>query len=73
MLILNMPSKITGILAAKRLLKKRLARRAARKYTWIWDEIIQESKGIKPKRSNLPPNFVGTNQNQKYNRAKTES
>lgn len=63
-----MPPKISGIVSAKRLLRQRLARIAARKYTYVWNKVIRESKGIREKTNLLPPGFIGT-VNNKYKRA----
>lgn len=56
------------ILAAKRVVRKAAARHAARKYTWVWDQVIQEAQGIHPKSKKIPPGFIGTNK-QKFSRA----
>ncbi len=63
-----MPPKISSIIAAKKILKRKLVRRAARKYTHVWDKIMREAMGIAPKTNKVPPNFVG-NQNEKFRRA----
>lgn len=59
---------ISGIVAAKKLLRKRLVRSAARKYTHVWNNTIKELQGTRSKTNKLPPGFIG-NQNQKYKRA----
>lgn len=59
---------IYGIVKAKKLLKRKLARTAARKYTHVWDQVIKEAMGVIPKTNKLPPNFKGT-QNEKFKRA----
>lgn len=63
-----MPPTLAQVVAAKRAVKAAVARRAARKYTWVWDEIIKEAQGIDPKKTEMPPGFKGT-QNQKFQRA----
>ncbi len=64
-----MPLSLSSIVAAKRLVRKKLARVAARKYTWTWNQVIKEAQGVIPKRlGHKPPGFTGTN-NEKYKRA----
>jgi hypothetical protein len=45
-----------------------MAKRAARKYTHVWDQVIKEAMGVIPKTNQIPPNFKGT-QNEKFIRA----
>jgi hypothetical protein len=45
-----------------------MAKRAARKYTHVWDQVIKEAMGVVPKTNQIPPNFKGT-QNEKFRRA----
>ena len=66
-----MPSPRVGlkqILAAKRVVRKAMAKRAARKYTHVWDQVMKEANGTFPKSTKLPPGFTGTNK-QKFERA----
>jgi hypothetical protein len=56
------------ILAAKRVVRRSMAKRAARKYTHVWDQVIKEAMGVVPKTNKIPPNFKG-NQNEKFRRA----
>jgi hypothetical protein len=56
------------ILSAKRVVRKAMAKRAARKYTWVWDQVIREANGNYTKSTKLPPGFTGTNK-QKFERA----
>jgi hypothetical protein len=63
-----MPPKISGIVSAKKILKRKLVRKAARKYTHVWDQVIKEAMGVIPKTNKIPPNFKG-NQNEKFRRA----
>lgn len=59
---------IKQVLAAKRVVKAAAAKRAARKYTWVWDKIIKEAQGVDQKSTHLPPGFKGT-QDEKFQRA----
>ncbi len=59
---------IFQIVLAKQKLRNVLARRAARKYTHIWNRVIKEVEGHAPKSRKYPPSFLGT-LNQKFNRA----
>jgi hypothetical protein len=66
-----MPSPRVGlkqILAAKRVVRKAMAKRAARKYTHVWDQVMKEANGTFPKSKKQPPGFTGTNK-QKFERA----
>lgn len=56
------------IFAAKRVVRKAMAKRAARKYTYAWDQVMKEANGTHPKSKKLPPGFTGTNK-QKFERA----
>jgi hypothetical protein len=56
------------ILAAKRVVRKAMAKRAARKYTYAWDKVMKEANGTYPKSKKIPPGFTGTNK-QKFERA----
>lgn len=56
------------IFAAKRVVRKAMAKRAARKYTHAWDKVMKEANGTYPKSKKLPPGFTGTNK-QKFERA----
>ena len=58
---------ISQVVAAKRVVRAAAAKRAARKYTLVWDNIIKEASGIGTSTIH-PPGFRGT-QNQKYQRA----
>lgn len=53
------PPSISGIVSAKRLLSQKLARSAARKRTHVWNKVMNESLGLRPKTSKLPPGFKG--------------
>jgi hypothetical protein len=61
---------VKNIVSAKRVAKSALVRRAARKYTYVWNKIMKEANNIDPKTNFLPQNFVG-NVKEKYNRALT--
>ncbi len=64
-----MPLSNSQTLALKKLLRKKLARNAARKYTWVWNKVIKEAQGITPKKlGKKPPGFNSTNE-EKYRRA----
>lgn len=65
----NVKKNIITLTAAKKLLRKALALRAARKYTYQWNSVMSEANNIKPKTNFIPRGFIGT-VNQKYNRAK---
>ena len=58
-------SKITGAVAMKRAIARRMGRIAARKYTWVWNRVIKEAQGLHPKSNKIPPNFKGS-QNEKF-------
>jgi hypothetical protein len=63
-----MPPKIEHIVALKKAVATRMAKKAARKYTWVWNRVIKEAQGLHPKGNKLPPGFKGT-QNQKFQQA----
>lgn len=57
---------IKNITSAKKVLKGALARRAARRYTHVWNKVIKEAEGIAPKTPYNPPGYTGIN---KYTQA----
>lgn len=57
---------IKNITSAKKVLKNALTRRSARRYTHVWNKVIGEAEGIKPKTPYVPPGYTGKN---KYTQA----
>lgn len=57
---------IKSVVSAKRVLKSALTRRAARRYTYVWNKVMKEAEGLSPKTPYLPPGYTGKN---KYTQA----
>lgn len=52
---------VKNIVSARKVLKGALARRAARRYTLVWNKVIKEAEGLAPKTLYSPPGYTGKN------------
>lgn len=57
---------IKNIVSARKVLRGALVRRAARRYTHVWNKVIKEAEGLAPKTPYIPPGYSGRN---KYTQA----
>lgn len=57
---------IKNVVSARKVLRGALIKRAARRYTHVWNKVIKEAEGIAPKTPYIPPGYTGRN---KYTQA----
>lgn len=57
---------IKNVVSARKVLKSALTKRAARRYTHVWNKVIKEAEGLAPKTPYVPPGYTGKN---KYTQA----
>lgn len=57
---------VKNIMSARKVLKSSLTKRAARRYTRVWNQVIKEAEGLSPKTPYVPPGYTGKN---KYTQA----
>ena len=53
-------------MSARKVAKSALAKRAARRYTHVWNKVMKEAEGINLKTPYVPPGYIGRN---KYTQA----
>lgn len=57
---------IKNIVSARKVLKSAITKKAARRYTHVWNKVIKEAEGLSPKTPYVPPGYTGKN---KYTQA----